>query len=115
MRPVSLAALFLALISLAVPAAAQTTNGVISGIVSDAQGGVLPGVTVTGRNIETGITRTVVTTAQNCSGSPQARAAMTEMTVASVIRATLRAETRSAAAGAGAYRVWRAHSWIPIR
>src|SRR5207237_2636400 len=60
-RPVSLAALFLALISLAVPAAAQTTNGVISGIVSDAQGGVLPGVTVTGRNIETGITRTVVT------------------------------------------------------
>src|SRR5437016_3655078 len=61
MRPVSLAALFLALISLAVPVAAQTTNGVISGIVSDAQGGVLPGVTVTGRNIETGITRTVVT------------------------------------------------------
>src|SRR5438105_7941322 len=60
-RPVSLAALFLALISLAVPAAAQTTNGVISGIVSDAQGGVLPGVSVTGRNIETGITRTVVT------------------------------------------------------
>ena len=60
-RPVSLGALVLALISLAVPATAQTTNGVISGIVSDAQGGVLPGVTVTGRNIETGITRTVVT------------------------------------------------------
>src|SRR5262249_22039432 len=45
----------------AAPAIAQTTNGVISGIVADAQGGVLPGVTVTGRNIETGITRTVVT------------------------------------------------------
>src|ERR1051325_6712665 len=61
MRPVSLAVLVLALISLAVPATAQTTNGVIAGIVSDAQGGVLPGVTVTGRNVETGITRSVVT------------------------------------------------------
>ena len=59
-RRVSIAALLFALIA-AIPAAAQTTNGVISGIVSDAQGGVLPGVTVTGRNIETGITRSVVT------------------------------------------------------
>jgi len=40
---------------------AQTTNGVISGIISDAQGGVLPGATVTGRNPDTGLTRTVVT------------------------------------------------------
>src|SRR5262245_52990798 len=60
-RGVSIAALLFALTAAAFPAAAQTTNGVISGIVSDAQGGVLPGVTVTGRNIETGITRTVVT------------------------------------------------------
>src|SRR4026208_612680 len=60
-RRVSIAALCFARIAAAIPAAAQTTNGVISGIVSDAQGGVLPGVTVTGRNIETGITRTVVT------------------------------------------------------
>jgi hypothetical protein len=44
-------------------AAAQTTNGVIAGIVSDAQGGVLPGVTVTIRNVDTGFTRTVVTEA----------------------------------------------------
>lgn len=43
------------------PAAAQTTNGVIAGVVSDAQGGVLPGVTVTVRNAETGFTHTVVT------------------------------------------------------
>ena len=43
------------------PAAAQTTNGVIAGIVTDAQGGVLPGVTLTARNAETGFTRTVVT------------------------------------------------------
>jgi len=45
----------------AAPAATQTTNAVISGVVSDAQGGVLPGVTVTVRNAETGFTRTVVT------------------------------------------------------
>src|SRR5262245_13252207 len=43
------------------PAATQTTNGVISGIVSDAQGAVLPGVTLTLRNTETGLTRTLVT------------------------------------------------------
>jgi hypothetical protein len=42
---------------------AQTTNGVISGIISDAQGAVLPGVTVTLRNTETGLTRTAVTEA----------------------------------------------------
>src|SRR5688572_29728703 len=48
---------------LGAPAAttAQTTNGVISGIVSDAQGAVLPGVTLTLRNTETGLTRTNVT------------------------------------------------------
>ncbi len=45
----------------AVPAAAQTTSGVIVGMVSDAQGGVLPGVTLTLRNAETGFTRTAVT------------------------------------------------------
>ncbi len=44
-------------------AAAQTTNGVIAGIVSDAQGAVLPGVTVTIRNADTGFTRAVVTEA----------------------------------------------------
>ena len=43
------------------PTLAQTTNGVISGIVSDAQGAVLPGVTVTLRNTETGLSRTAVT------------------------------------------------------
>ncbi|MBI4888471.1 MAG: carboxypeptidase regulatory-like domain-containing protein, partial [Acidobacteria bacterium] len=62
MRRASIAALLFAFAWLAPGrAAAQTTNGVISGIVSDAQGGVLPGVTVTGRNVDTGITRTVVT------------------------------------------------------
>jgi hypothetical protein len=61
LRRVSIAALLLAAIAAAAPVAAQTTNGVISGIISDAQGGVLPGVTVTARNAETGLSRTVVT------------------------------------------------------
>ena len=62
LRRASIAALLFAFAcGMATPAMAQTTNGVISGIINDAQGGVLPGVTVTGRNIDTGITRTVVT------------------------------------------------------
>jgi hypothetical protein len=47
----------------AAPAAAQTTNGAITGIVNDAQGGVLPGVTLTLRNAETGFLRTTTTPA----------------------------------------------------
>jgi hypothetical protein len=42
-------------------AAAQATGGVIVGVVSDSQGGVLPGVTLTARNAESGTTRTTVT------------------------------------------------------
>ena len=48
---------------MATPAMAQTTNGVIAGIISDAQGGVLPGVTVTARNVDTGAMRTITTEA----------------------------------------------------
>ncbi len=48
-------------LGLAVPAGAQTTGGAIVGAVSDAQGGVLPGVTLTARNADTGMTRTTVT------------------------------------------------------
>ncbi|MGE0705830.1 MAG: carboxypeptidase regulatory-like domain-containing protein [Vicinamibacterales bacterium] len=44
-------------------ASAQSTaiNGTIEGTVTDEQGGVLPGVTVTVRNLDTGDTRVVVT------------------------------------------------------
>ena len=55
------ALLFVFACGVTAPAMAQTTNGVISGIINDAQGGVLPGVAVTGRNDDTGLTRTVVT------------------------------------------------------
>ena len=49
-------------LALAVPAAAQSTatNGSIEGTVVDTSGGVLPGVTVTVTNAETGAQRTVV-------------------------------------------------------
>jgi carboxypeptidase family protein len=50
-------------VGLAVPAGAQTTGGAITGVVTDAQGGVLPGVTLTARNADTGMTRTTVTEA----------------------------------------------------
>jgi hypothetical protein len=55
-------ALLLALTcGLAASAAAQGTNAAVTGIVTDEQGGVLPGVTVTVRNVDTGTVRTVVT------------------------------------------------------
>ena len=42
-------------------ASAQETTGTITGVTSDQSGGVLPGVTVTVKNTNTGIARTVVT------------------------------------------------------
>ncbi|MBI3050221.1 MAG: TonB-dependent receptor [Acidobacteria bacterium] len=48
-------------LGMARPAATQVTSGAILGAIVDAQGGVLPGVTVTARNIETGVSRTSVT------------------------------------------------------
>ena len=46
----------------AAPAAAQgEASAVVTGVVADAQGGVLPGVTVTLRNIESGTVRSAVT------------------------------------------------------
>ncbi len=50
----------LALVALAGPAAAQLTTGTIAGTIKDGSGLILPGVTVTIKNIDTGITRTLV-------------------------------------------------------
>ena len=48
------------------PAAAigQATTGTIRGVVRDQQGGVVPGVTVTVRQVDTNVVRTTVTSAQ---------------------------------------------------
>ena len=51
--------LFLVLASASL-AYAQVTSAVLQGVVTDSQGGVLPGVTVTVTNTETGLAREVV-------------------------------------------------------
>jgi hypothetical protein len=48
-------------ISLGVSASAQTSSGVVEGIVTDSSGGRLPGVTVKARGDATGLVRVVVT------------------------------------------------------
>ena len=48
----------------------QLTTATISGTVKDSSGGVLPGVTVTIRNTETGVERTVVTGAEGRYHAP---------------------------------------------
>src|SRR5205814_3038370 len=61
--PVILAVLILAL-GFAATASAQGERGVITGVVSDSQGGVLPGVAVTIRNVDTGFTLSDVTSTE---------------------------------------------------
>lgn len=53
--------LFAWLLVAAGPAAAQDPRGSLAGTVADATGGVLPGVTVTVKNVETGVQQHVVT------------------------------------------------------
>lgn len=54
---------FLTLISLfyAIGAAAQTTTASISGAITDERGAVVPNATVTARNVDNGVTRTIQT------------------------------------------------------
>ena len=92
---VGLLALLLTL-GLAAPAAAQGERGVIAGTVADAQGGVLPGVTVTARNTSTGFTQNVVTEADGKYrfgalplGPYEIKAELTGFTTATVTNLTL--------------------------
>jgi len=62
------------------PAAAQDTTGTITGVVTDESGAVLPGVTVSVRQTETGVTRDFVTTstgAYTAAGLPVGRYTVT--------------------------------------
>ena len=59
----ALVVMLLALPGFAMPARAQLTGGSVLGSIADAQGGILPGVSVTARNADTGFTRTTVTEA----------------------------------------------------
>ena len=49
---------------------AQLTTATISGTIKDSSGGVLPGVAVTIKHVETGITRSVVTDADGRYEAP---------------------------------------------
>ncbi len=54
--------LLVSVLGTAAPVAAQgEASATVTGIITDAQGGVLPGVTVTLRNVESGTVRTTVT------------------------------------------------------
>ena len=55
-------AVFAAALAIATPVAAQST-GAIQGNITDAQGAVVPGTTVTVRNVATGGERSIVTDA----------------------------------------------------
>jgi hypothetical protein len=59
-------------LSLTAPAFAQSqaANGAIEGTVSDSSGGVLPGVTVTVTNIDTGLERSMVTNEKGLYRAP---------------------------------------------
>ena len=59
-------------LSLTAPAFAQSqaANGAIEGTVSDSSGGVLPGVTVTVTNVDTGTERTVITNEKGLYRAP---------------------------------------------
>ena len=69
-RPARAALVVLALFSLALPLSAQTVTGTLQGTVTDRSGAVLPGVTVTIRNVETGLERSVVTNESGTFNAP---------------------------------------------
>src|SRR5882762_2767488 len=54
----------------AVPLAAQTVTGTMRGSTTDRSGGTLPGVTITIRNVETGLERIVTTDKSGTYNAP---------------------------------------------
>lgn len=62
--------LTLAVWALCAAAAAQTVTGTLQGTVRDTGGGVLPGATVTVRQVETGTERVLVTNGEGFYSAP---------------------------------------------
>jgi hypothetical protein len=54
--------LMIAIVGWAAPSGAQVVTAEISGVVTDSSGGVLPGATVTARNVDTGFERVTIST-----------------------------------------------------
>ncbi|GAC1428176.1 MAG: hypothetical protein NVSMB68_00120 [Thermoanaerobaculia bacterium] len=69
-RAAARALVVLALFALSLPTKAQTVTGTIQGNVTDRSGAALPGVTVTIRNVETGLERVAVTTSNGFFNAP---------------------------------------------
>jgi outer membrane receptor protein involved in Fe transport len=70
-RVIARGVIFLAVVGLAsFPLAAQTVTGTIQGTVTDLSGARLPGVTITIRNVETGLERIAVTTGNGFFNAP---------------------------------------------
>ena len=67
-----LSSLLVCALAMCAPAYAQSTaaNGAIEGTITDSSGGVLPGVTVTITNVETGTDRTVITNEKGLYRAP---------------------------------------------
>lgn len=62
--------LLLVSVSAAIPLSAQTVSGTMQGTVTDRSGGALPGVTITVRNLETGMERVLVTDSSGFYNAP---------------------------------------------
>src|SRR5208282_2569819 len=59
------------LVFLAGSASAQTFRGIILGTVTDSSGGTVPGATVTIKNVDTGLTRTLTTSDDGSYSAPE--------------------------------------------
>src|SRR6266545_7671488 len=59
-----------ALVLVTIPAVAQTVTGTLQGLVTDKSGGALPGVTVTARDMDTGLERVTVSNEKGFYSSP---------------------------------------------
>ncbi|MGB7465915.1 MAG: carboxypeptidase-like regulatory domain-containing protein, partial [Candidatus Acidiferrum sp.] len=71
-NPSALVCLFTVLTLLtAVPAPGQTFRGTILGVVTDSSGAAVPGATVTIKNVDTGLSRTVTTTDDGSYSAPE--------------------------------------------
>ncbi len=73
-------AVVVGLLAVTIPAFAQTALGTLRGTVRDQQGGALPGVTLTVRQVETNTATTVVTGAEGQFFQPNLRPGRYEVT-----------------------------------
>jgi hypothetical protein len=60
MKRISFAAALLVILFVSAPAFSQSSNASISGTIADATGAIIPGVSVTAKNVNTGVANTVI-------------------------------------------------------